>query len=86
MKLVGNASCFSNPQQQHHWTFGFLVCQAFAEVEAYSNNEGINILVVPALIKGLETLFGDTDCLATAEQKLKAHKQRKYNMIYKVQF
>jgi hypothetical protein len=43
------------------------VGQAFAEVETYITNEGINLVDVLALITVLETAFGDSDNVVTVE-------------------
>jgi hypothetical protein len=43
------------------------VGQAFAQVKAYITYEGINLTDVSALIMVLETAFGNSDHMATAE-------------------
>jgi hypothetical protein len=68
MKLAGDASHFPNLQHQLQYTFGLLVCQAFAQVEVNITDEGINLADVPALITGLEMAFGDPDCVVTVQE------------------
>jgi hypothetical protein len=75
MKLAGNVSHFSNPQHQLCYTFGCLVAQAFAQVEANITDNNINLADVPALITVLKTVFWDPDHVATAEGKLEELKQ-----------
>jgi stage V sporulation protein SpoVS len=51
------------------------VGQAFAQVEAYITDEGINLIDVPALIIVLKIAFGDQNRVVTAEGKLEVLKQ-----------
>jgi hypothetical protein len=79
MKLADNASLFPNLQHQLQYTFRLLVGQAFAQVEAYITNEGINLTDVLALITVLKTAFRNPDYVAVAERKLEALKQTNYD-------
>jgi hypothetical protein len=63
------------------------VGQAFAQVEAYITDEGIDLADVPTLIIVLKTAFGDPDHVATAERKLEVLKQMNHDFFtYYVEF
>jgi hypothetical protein len=52
---------------------------AFAQVENYITNKGINLTDISALIKVLEIAFRDRDCVAMTERRLEALKQTNCN-------
>jgi hypothetical protein len=74
MKLAGNTSPFPNPKHQLLDTVALLVGQGCMQVEAGIIDAGMNLAKVPALLMVLEMVFGDPDCMATAEQNLEVHK------------
>jgi hypothetical protein len=71
MKLAGGASHFSSPQYQLQYSIRHLVCQVFTHVEASFTDKLINLTDVLTLITILETVFVDTDYVATVEKKLR---------------
>jgi G:T/U-mismatch repair DNA glycosylase len=75
MKLAGDASYFPNPQNQLWYNFGLLVGQAFAQVEAYIIDEGINLTEVPAIITVLKMAIRDSDGVRTVERQQEVLKQ-----------
>jgi hypothetical protein len=80
MKLAGNTSRFLKPQHQLQYSFGLLMGQGFAQVEAYITDKGINLTDVPVLITVFEMVFEDLDRVTRAEQKLEALKHMNHDI------
>jgi hypothetical protein len=57
------------------------VGQAFAQIEAYITNEGINLKDVPALIMIVETAFEDPNHVVIVEPRLEVYKETNHDFF-----